>query len=96
MQIHYSIVLSLFCEGVALRIITYPPPFTQGRLKIVATFVAVGQVCMCRTFRWAFSPAGNMPYRAEQVTGLAGGYDCIISFTSEQIFFNGIDFEQDW
>ena len=23
--------------------------------------VAVGQVCMCRTFRWAFSPAGNMP-----------------------------------
>ena len=31
------------------------------RLKMVATFVTVEQVCMCRTFQWAFSPAGNMP-----------------------------------
>ena len=31
------------------------------RLKIVATSVAVGRVCKCQMFRWAFSPASNMP-----------------------------------
>ena len=35
-----------------------------------ATSVAVGRTCKCRMFRWAFSPAGNNPYRAEQATGL--------------------------
>ena len=32
-QIYYSVVYSIIFMGVALHIITCPPPFTQGRLK---------------------------------------------------------------
>ena len=42
---------------------------------MVATSVAVGQFCKCRIFQWASATPVTCPYRAEQATGLAGGYD---------------------
>ena len=37
-------ILSTFLLGVALRIITCPPPFTQGRRKYPAAFATAEQI----------------------------------------------------
>ena len=47
-------------------------------LKRNSTFVEAAQFCnCCILFGGLSAPPVTCPYRAEQATGLAGGYDCI-------------------
>ena len=47
-------------------------------LKRNSTFVEAVQFCnCCILFSGLSAPPVTCPYRAEQATGLAGGYDCI-------------------
>lgn len=46
-------------------------------LKRNSTFVEAAQFCnCCILFSGLSAPPVTCPYRAEQATGLAGGYDC--------------------
>lgn len=47
-----------------------------GRLTVTISFVAVGWACKCQFFSGPSAPTATYPYRSEQTTGLAGGYDC--------------------
>ena len=52
-------------------------------LKRNSTFVEAAQFCnCCILFSGLSAPPVTCPYRAEQATGLAGGYDCIFGAKS--------------
>ena len=63
-----------FCNPSASR--RSAPPFTQGRRKVVVVaFATAVQICKCQTFQRLSALLAPCPYRAEQATGFAGGYD---------------------
>ena len=65
-----------FCNPSASR--CSAPPFTQGRRKVVVVAFATAEICKCQTFSEGFQPCQyHCPYRAEQATGFAGGYDSV-------------------
>ena len=62
-------------------------------LKRNSTFVEAAQFCnCCILFSGLSAPPVPCPYRAEQATGLAGGYDCAdcLQRSFQQVFHKAV------